>query len=372
MNNNIMSVIFASDNETKLNELTIHRTTASLPFCGRYRMIDFTLSNLVNSGITTVGILTKNNYSSLMDHIRMGRDWDLNRKNNGMAVFPPYVSNTARSIYKGKIEGLYGIIDYIERAKEEYIIVTNSNVAANIDYDDVFEQHIRTKADITMLTYSAKPNSSRKMVISSKNKNGRVTELLINNDPKEEVAEMDANIYLFKKDLLLKLVEDAYARGYIDFEQNIIQSNLESLKVFAYELNGYVAVIDDIKSYYADSMALLDDDMRAELFFKNGKIFTKVKDSVPTIYRDEAVVTNSLIADGCDINGVVENSILFRGVVVEKGAVVRDSIIMENGKIMENAFVDCIISDKNVTVKPDRKLAGCQTYPIVIVKNKTV
>ena len=371
MNNNIMSVIFASDNETKLNELAIHRTTASLPFCGRYRMIDFVLSSLVNSGITTVGILTKNNYSSLMDHIRMGRDWDLNRKNNGMAVFPPYVSNTARSIYKGKIEGLYGIIDYIEWAKEDYIIVTNSNVAANIDYDDVFEQHMRTKADITMLTYKGKPNSSRKMIVSSKTK-GRVNELLLSNDPKDEEMELDANIYLFKKDLLLKLVEDAYARGFIDFEQNIIQNNLEELKVYAYPLTGYVAVIDDIKSYYAHSMELLDDEKRNALFFKNGKIFTKVKDSVPTIYREEAEVKNSLIADGCDINGVVENSILFRGVVVEKGAVIRDSIIMENGKIMSKAMVDAVITDKNVTIKPDRRIAGYKTYPVVIVKNKTV
>ena len=371
MNNNIMSVIFASDNESKLNELTIHRTTASLPFCGRYRMIDFVLSSLVNSGISTVGILTKNNYSSLIDHIRMGRDWDLNRKNTGMAVFPPYVSNTARSIYKGKIEGLYGIIDYIEGAKEEYIIVTNSNIAANIDFDDVFDYHMRNKADITMLTYKGKPNSTRKMVVASKTR-GRVDELLINMEPKEEDAEMDANIYLFKKDLLLKLIEDAYARGYIDFEQNIIQANLNDLRVFAYPLEGYVAVIDDIKSYYAESMRLLDDDRRKELFFKNGKIFTKVKDSVPTIYRDNAEVKNSLIADGCDIDGIVENSILFRGVVVEKGAVIKNSIVMENGTIMKNAVVDYVISDKNVTIKPERKLAGYATYPVVIVKNKEV
>lgn len=371
MNNNIMSIIFASDNETKLNELTIHRTTASLPFCGRYRMIDFTLSNLVNSGITTVGILTRSNYSSLMDHIRMGRDWDLNRKNNGIAVFPPYVSNTARSIYKGKIEGLYGVIDYIEKAKEEYIIITNSNVAANIDYDDVFEKHIKHGADITMLTYNEKPNSSKKMIVSSKSR-GRVSEILISTAPGDNECELSANIYLFKKDLLIKLVEDAYARGYIDFEQNIIQSNLDSLKIYAYPLSGYVAVIDDIKSYYNESMKLLNDKERQNLFFSNGKIFTKVKDSVPTVYRDKAEVKNSLIADGCDINGIVENSILFRGVVVEEGAIIKNSIIMENGYIMKNACVDYVISDKNVKVKEDRKISGYLTYPVVIVKNKEV
>ena len=371
MNNNIMSVIFASDNETKLNELTIHRTTASLPFCGRYRFIDFTLSNLVNSGITTVGILTKNNYSSLMDHIRMGRDWDLNRKNNGIAVFPPYVSNTARSIYKGKIEGLYGIIDYLDTAKEEYIIITNSNIAANIDYDDVYDMHIKNGADITMLTYTAKTNTTRKVVVSSKTR-GRVDELLISDTPSDKECEIGANIYLFKKDLLRKLVEDAYTRGSIDFEQNIIQANASTLKIYAYPLTGYVAIIDDIKSYYNESMKLLDTKERDDLFFKNGKIFTKVKDSVPTVYRDKAEVKNSLIADGCDINGKVENSILFRGVIVEEGASIKDSIVMENGKVLKNACLSYVISDKNVTVKEDRQISGYATYPVVIVKNKEV
>ena len=171
MNNEMMSIIFASDNETKLNELTIHRTTASLPFCGRYRFIDFTLSNLVNSNITTIGIVTRNNYSSLMDHIRMGRDWDLNRKNSGIA--PPYASNTSRTMFKGKIEALYGILDYIEKATEEYVVLTNSNIATNLDFEDVYKKHIAAGADITMLTYSSHSTSSRRVLVDT-DKSGNV------------------------------------------------------------------------------------------------------------------------------------------------------------------------------------------------------
>lgn len=369
--NNIMSVVFASDNETKLNELTIHRTTASLPFGGRYRFIDFTLSNLVNSQITTIGIITRSNYSSLMDHIRMGRDWDLNRKNSGIAVFPPFVSNTSRSMFKGKVEALYGILDYIEKAGEEYVIITNSNIAANIDFDSVYDFHFNNRSDITMLTYSAKANSSKKVLVE-KEEDGRVIGMKITSNASEFEQEIGLNIYLMHKKLLIDLLTDSYERGNNDFERNILQQNIENLKIYAYKVSGYAAVIDDVRSYYAESMAILDPKIRSDLFYSNGKIFTKVKDSVPTRYLDGAVVANSLIADGCVIDGKVENSILFRGVIVGHGAEIKDSIIMENGMIMRNAKVNYTITDKDVTITENKTIGGSSTYPVVIVKNKTV
>lgn len=369
--NNIMSIIFASDNESKLNELTLHRTTASLPVGGRYRFIDFTLSNLVNSQITTIGIMTKSNYSSLMDHIRMGRDWDLNRKNSGITVFPPYASNTSRSVSKGKIEAMYGILDYIEKASEDYVIVTNSNIAANIDFDDVYNKHLARGADITMLTYFAKPTTSRRVIIES-DEAGRVTGSRITQTASDKIEEIGLNIYLLKKSLLMDLVTNCYERGGVDFEKNIIQQKAGELKICTYRVQGHAAMIDDIKTYFEESMQLLDSKVRDDLFYAFGKIFTKVKDSVPTIYRENAKVKNSLIADGCDIDGVVENSILFRGVKVEKDAVITNSIVMENGHIYPNSSLNYIITDKNVTITEDKKIGGFETYPLVIVKNKTI
>lgn len=370
MNSNIMSIIFASDNETKLNELTIHRTTASLPFCGRYRFIDFTLSNLVNGGITTIGIMTRSNYSSLTDHIRMGRDWDLNRKNSGIAVFPPYASNTSRN-FKGKIEALYGILDYLEWAKEDYIILTNSNIAANLDYDDVFAGHIRNDADITMLTYRAKPTGARRVLVTT-DENGRVTDSRITQMADEKEREVGLNIYLMRKDLCRKLVADTYEHGGVDFEKQVIQQMANQLKIYTYPVPGYAAMIDDINSYYAESMRILDPQIRNDLFYRNGKIFTKVKDSIPTIYRKGAQVKNSLIADGCIINGTVENSILFRGVVVEDGVLIRNSIVMEGGTIQRNSQLNYVITDKDVTITDHKTISGVETYPLVIVKNKTI
>ena len=369
--NNIMGIIFASDNESKLNELTLHRTTASLPFCGRYRFIDFALSNFVNSQITNLGIITRNNYSSLMDHIRMGRDWDLNRKNGGIAVFPPYVSNSARSMNRGKIEALYSILDFIKRGSEDYVVITNSNIAANIDFDDVFAAHIAKGADITMLTYMAQPISSRKAAVA-KDESARITQIRVVQTPSSVLTEMSLNVYLLRKDLLVDLIVDSYERGYTDLEKHILQPGCDTLKIFAYPTEGYVGVIDDVKSYYAESMRVLDTDLRNDLFTRNGTIFTKVKDSVPTRYRKGAEVNNSLIADGCDIGGKVINSILFRGVTVEKGAVIENSIVMEGGKICEGAHISYIIADKDVTVTSNKTIGGYETYPMVIVKNKTV
>lgn len=369
--NNAMSIIFASDNESKLNELTLHRTTASLPFCGRYRCIDFMLSNLVNSSITTIGIITRSNYSSLMDHIRMGRDWDLNRKNSGIAVFPPYASNTSHNVFKGKIEALYGIMDYMENSDDEYVIVTNSNIIASIDFDEVYAEHLAKNADITMLTYTAKPSTSKRVLVES-DKDGMVTGMKITRTASNQECEIALNCYIFKRTQLMSLITENYERGRIDLEKDILQANIDKLRIYAHKVEGHASIIDDVKSYYTESMAILDNDIRNSLFYSVGKVFTKVKDSVPTRYCEGAKVVNSLIADGCKINGKVENSILFRGVIVEDGVVIRDSIVMEGGHIMKGSRLNYAITDKNVTVTEDKSLSGSENYPVVVVKNKTV
>ena len=366
-----MGIIFASDNESKLNELTIHRTTASLPFSGRYRLIDFTLSNFVNSGINRIGIVTKNNYNSLMDHLRMGRDWDLNRKNSGIALFPPYALNTSRDVYKGKVDALYGISHYIKHNREDYVILSNSNIAMNIDYDDVFEKHIASGADVTMLAHKALTTTSRRVIINV-DSNQRINDLYISEVPDDNPKLIGLNSYLMKKDLLLELIEGAYARGLQDLEKEVFLKKLDILKFVCYEVTGFAAIIDDVKTYFNESMKLLDTDTRNNLFYGSGTIYTKVKDSVPTIYEEGAVVKNSLIADGCQIDGTVENSILFRGVKVDKGAVIKNSIVMENTTIGSNSMLIYAITDKNVTIRESKNISGYATYPIVIVKDKTV
>ncbi len=371
MKNHTMSVLFASDEDSHLNDLTLHRTTASLPFGGRYRLIDFALSNLVHANITTIGIITRNNYNSLMDHIRMGRDWDLNRKNSGISIYPPFVFNTAHDVYKGKIEALYTLRGFMMNASEEYVVIANTNIAFNIDFDEVEKFHIERGADITMLTYKTDDTNPRKVIVST-DKNNRITDMRfpVASDTGEQLCNL--NIYFIKKDLLISLVDNAYAHGAYDFEKDILQKKLDELYIMSYRVTEYVAVIDRIPTYFKHSMNLLDSKVRDELFYKHSTILTKVKDSVPAKYKEGANVKNSIIADGCVIDGTVENSVLFRSVKVGKGAVIRNSIIMEDGIIMEGAELNYAITDKDVIIQPGRRLSGYETYPMVVVKGKVI
>ena len=373
MSNRAMSVIFASDNDSQLNDLSIHRTTASMPFGGRYRLIDFTLSNLVAAGITKVGIITKNNYNSLMDHIRMGRDWDLNRKNGGITVFPPFVLNTLHEVYKGKIDALYSLRSFLISSKEPYVLLTPANIVTSLDFNELENFHFETGADISMLTYKTDELNPKKNIIETDSA-GRVIDsrFAVTSESGGPEELINLGIYFIKKDLLITLVDNAYARGFIDFEKDIIQKSLGEFKIMSYEIKDYVAVIDRIPAYFKHSMELLDADIRYDLFYKKGSILTKIKDSVPTRYLNNAGLKNSLVADGCVIDGTVENSILFRGVTVEAGAVVKNSIVMEKGLIMRGAYIDYTITDKNVVIREGRKLAGYETYPMVIAKDKTV
>lgn len=369
--NDMMSVLFASGSESKLNELTLHRTTASLPFGGRYRLIDFTLSNLVNSGITQIGIVTRSNYQSLMDHIRQGRDWDLNRKNGGISVFPPFVYNSSREVYKGKIEAMYSIMDFLTKSREDYVLISNCNVAANLDFDEMFKKHLASGVALTMLYHKDFTTTSRRVVINT-NETNAVTDIFETEYAGSEESCISLNIYIIKKDLLIDLVQKAYARGLVDFEKDILFKLVAEGKVNAYDVGSYAPIIDDVKTYYNESMNLLKAEIRKDLFRAESKIYTKVKDSVPTVYKEKAKVTNSILADGCVINGLVENSILFRNVKIEEGSVVKNSIVMENGIVGKNSSLQYAITDKDVTITEGRNISGFITYPIVIVKGKKV
>lgn len=371
MKNNAMGILFASNDNSHLNDLTIHRTTASLPFGGRYRLIDFVLSNLVHANITKIGIVTRSNYNSLMDHLRMGRDWDLNRKNSGLTLFPPFVFDSEHNVYKGRVEALYTLRGYMMSSAEEYVVIANTNMAFNIDFDEVERFHIDNDADITMLTYRTDDLTPKRAVVAQDD-NHRITDMRypVASDTGKQLCSL--NVYFIKKDLLISLVDNAYAHGGYSLEKDIIREKIDELKVMSFEVTDYVAVIDRIPAYFRCSMDLLNPEVRDALFYKNSTILTKVKDSVPARYKSNAKVKNSIIADGCVIDGVVENSILFRSVKVGKDAVIRNSIVMEDSIIMDGATLDYTITDKDVIIQPNRHLSGYETYPMVVVKGKVI
>ena len=362
-----IGVIFANLHEENVPQLVRRRTMASIPYGGRYRMIDFALSNMINSGITTVGLMTSNNYRSLIDHIGSGKEWDLARKDGGLILLPPF-SEKSDKLYATRLEALNSITGFLNKRKEKYVVLTDCDGVMKLDIQNVIYEHEKNNADITLVTHFGKVGNRADFMLVSANENGRIREIKLSPHVEEGTkADIFINTMVVNRQFLLNLVEDSTTHGFVSFESDILIKQINSLKIYRYDFKGYYAGIDSMAAYYKHNMELLDKEVRDELFGERD-IYTKVKDSAPTKYGVEALVKNSLISDGCEIEGVVENSILFRGVKVEKGAVVRNSILMQDNIIGQNTSLDCVITDKNVVVSNQKTLGGCTALPYYIPK----
>lgn len=370
--NNVMGIINNALDESFLDKLTEHRSLASVPFGSRYRLIDFPLSNMVNSGITNVGLLLQTKYRSLMDHIGFGKAWDLDRKKNGLFILPPadiYLGNRA---YKGDLQNFASNIDYINRSSQEYAIIASPNVVADIDYREPFKFHIENDNDITIIY--------RKLDVFRRD----TTYTVINTDDNDRIIDMRVNpkknyfkkislqSYIIKKDLLLDIIDECISKGEWDFVKNAIIGNLKNLKVYGYPFHAYASVINSINGYYKSNLELLKPAVWQDVFLKNGPIFTKPKDESPTAYKNASKVKNILSANGCNIRGEVTNSILFRGVKVHPGAVIKNSIIMQKSEVGENAYLENVILDKGVQITADKSLKGDTNLPMIIAKNTII
>ncbi|MBR2023656.1 MAG: glucose-1-phosphate adenylyltransferase subunit GlgD [Clostridia bacterium] len=362
-----IGIIFANLHEENVPELVRRRTMASIPYGGRYRIIDFVLSNMVNSGITTVGLMTSNNYRSLIDHIGSGKDWDLARKDGGLILLPPF-SEKHDKLYTTRLEALNSVTGFLNRRKEKYVVLTDCDGVMRVDIADIIEQHESKNADITLVTHYGKVGNRKDFMLVNTDNDGRVNEIKLSPHVADGTkADIFINMMVINRQFLLNLVEESVTHGFISFESDILIKQLDSLKIYRYDYQGYYAGIDSMSAYYKHNMELLDKDVRDELFGARD-IYTKVRDSAPSKYGEGAVVKNSLISDGCEIEGVVENSILFRGVKVAKGAVVKNSIVMQDNIIGQNTALDCVITDKNVVISDRKTLGGCATLPYYIPK----
>lgn len=362
-----IGVIFANMHDENVPELVRRRTMASIPFGGRYRLIDFVLSNMINSDITTVGLMTSNNYRSLIDHIGSGKEWDLARKDGGLILLPPF-SERHDKMYTTRLEALSSLTGFLSRRSEKYVVVADCDGVAKFDIADIIDYHENKNADITLVTHYGKVGNRSDFMLVSSNEEGRITE--IQHTPHVQAgtkADIFVNVMVINRQFLLNIVEDSVTHGFTSFESDILIKQLNSLKIYQYDFKGYYAGIDSMAAYYKHNLELLNKEVRDELFGARD-VYTKVRDSAPSKYGEEAVVKNSLISDGCVIEGVVENSILFRGVKVEKGAVVRNSIIMQDNIIGKNTSLNCVITDKNVVVSDQKTLSGCSTLPYFIQK----
>ncbi len=366
---NVMGIIELGESDEFLKELTLHRSLAAVPFGGRYRLIDFTLSNMVNAGIRNVGIFVKHQYRSLMDHLGMGNEWDLDRQRDGLFILPPPKPLERDSTSEHDVDLLYPHLDYLERSREELVFVSGTSMLCNMDLTDVLDFHRAKEADITMLyssngdTRLASPGSTFLNV----SEDGRVHDIEVG-PLHPSTKNVSMKMFLMKKNLLMGMLDQAESRGDKHLVKDTFIKHLRDMRIYGYPFEGYVGRINSLESYFGCSMDLLRPEIWQELFFSSGSIYTKVKNEPPVRYNEGCTVRNSLIANGCVIEGHVENSVLFRGVKVHKGAAIKNSIIMQKGEINSNALLEYVILDKDSTVTNGKHLLGDRKYPLVIAK----
>lgn len=377
--NDVMGIVYTTKDDLNLRELTTNRAVAALPVAGRYRIIDFTLSNLVNSGVRNVGIIAQKNYHSLMDHIGSGKEWDLHTRNNGLFILPPFLTRENGGEYAGLVDALRANFDYLRRSRQPYVVVTSSDYVCNTSFEPMIDQHIKSGADITMMYIKARSEHLEFSSSVSNNhsylkigENGIVEDIEVNPNA-ANYPNLSMNVFVIKRTLLIHLVDQAISRGAKDFDSEVLRPYIKSaaLKIMGYEFSGYFRRIETIKGFFKFNMDLLKYDVRKELFGAN-PVYTKTRDDAPALYHSGASVQNSLVADGCVIEGSVENCVLFRGVHIGRGAKIKDCIIMQDSYIEEDVEMENVILDKAVTVRAHGRLIGQRQYPIVIGKNVTL
>ncbi|MBQ4591528.1 MAG: glucose-1-phosphate adenylyltransferase subunit GlgD [Clostridia bacterium] len=372
-------IIFSNIHDNNIPELTRLRTVASVPFACRYRFIDFTLSNMVNSNIYNISVITHYNYQSLMDHIGSGKDWDLARRSGGIKILPPYINayaNNSNLVYQTRLQALKSVNNSISRITDDYVVLSDCDVICNVDFNDIIAYHQKTDADMTIAVKSVEltPETAKINTIFTSDEEGRVTDVLSYPSNFRGVADISLNIVVMKTSYLQQIVLDAIAHDHVSLTRDVIARNMKHMNYRVYKYEGYFACISSFADYYSHSMDLLHNvEARDSLFnVKNRPVYTKVRNSTPSYYSPTSIVKNSMIADGCYIEGTVENSIIFRGAKIGRNATVKNSIIMQDSIIGEGAFLNCVITDKNAVIRDGRMLSGADTQPYYISKGKLI
>jgi glucose-1-phosphate adenylyltransferase len=362
----MMGVIHLMQEHEQLGALTMHRNLAAVPFGGRYRLVDFVLSNMVNSGIEDVAVFMEHKVRPLLDHLGSGKEWDLDRKRGGLFMLPAEHEG-AHGQTVGDVHTFYTHRDFFHRGTQEYVFIARTAHVCNMDLRRVLLEHQRSEAQITAVYRTiVAPDAHISYVLDAQ---GRIVRL---DSHQSGICNVPMDMYVMRKSVLLDLIDTARAQGHRQLIADGVFAQLSHVHVHGYKYDGYVAQVDTIAAYYQHSMELLQPEVLRELFFRGAPIYTKVKDEPPTKYCHTARVHNALIANGCVINGTVENSILFRGVRIHAGAVVRNSIVMQNGEIGENVIIENAILDKDVFVDHEQHLCGIGQTPYVASKRKVV
>ncbi|MBE6687993.1 MAG: glucose-1-phosphate adenylyltransferase subunit GlgD [Ruminococcaceae bacterium] len=372
----VAGIIFSNLHDKNISELTHLRTIASVPFGCRYRLVDFALSNMVNSGIQNISIITHYNYHSLMDHVGSGKDWDLARRSGGIRVLPPFITAYAsgtNTLYNSRLEALKNAKHSISLMQEEYIVLSDCDAICNIDLKKMIDRHIDSKADITIAVKRMKLTReiAAKCTVVRSDESGVITDVAVNPSDYRGEHDVNINIWVIGKKYLSAVIHDSEAHNYKSFMVDIISKNIGRNKFMTYRFDDYYANVTSLADYFYLNMEILKKETREKVFNIAGRpILTKVRNSAPTRYGKNAVVKNSMIADGCTIEGIIENSVLFRGVTVGRDSIIKNSILFQDTFIGQNVFLNCVISDKNTILRDAVMLSGHNLKPYYVEKGK--
>lgn len=369
---NAVGIIYSNIYDSRLSELTKERTVASLPFAARYRVIDFILSDMTNSGIGKIGVITKYNYQSLMDHLGSCKEWDLNIKNRTLKIIAPYAMASNR-VYRGKLDALANAFDFLSHCEEEYVILAESTIICAIDFDTILQQHIASGADMTAVFTHYESDHEMDFSMAADISDGKIKTLTAEKISNNCMAGM--GIYVMKKNALVEATAACVEQGLYHFERDFVlrEFNEGKLTINPYVFQSKVLFNTSTLDYYRNSMALLDPEVTRAIFERKGfTIYTKVRDCVPAYYGENSNISNCLVADGCKLMGTAADSVLFRDVQVAESAVIKDCIIMQGCKICEGAILEGIILDKDVTIRPYTVLKGTKEHPMIIEKGATI
>ncbi len=367
----VMGLIFANDGTA--SALTEKRTMASLPFGGRYRQVDFALSNLACAGIHRIGIITRHSYQSLMNHVGGGEEWGLEMEEGGLEYLTPYASSTV-SDYRGKLESIYSAMAFLEYGSDdELVVMVDSAILSNIDLEKVIDAHVASGKDITLVTKKGICDGNRTMDLAVKMDGDKIADILVDyKAPADYDASMD--IFVLNKRWLMDQVKAHIARNLYHMDRDLVlglwQKGEATINVFPFE--GVAMYNESVEEYFRNSLSLVNKDIRDDLFGRNHPVYTKVRDRVPTYYGDNCSIDNCYVADGSMLGGNVKNSILFRQVTVYPTATVEDCVIMNDSIVHEGCELKYVILDKDVVVRPNTKLIGTPANPVIIRRGEVV
>ena len=368
---NVMGIIFAND--ATMGERTSKRTMASLPFAGRYRQVDFHLSNMAYAGIRHVGIISRHSYQSLMNHVGSGEEWGMELEEGGLEFLTPFAMSTTAA-YRGKLENLYYAMDFLEYGPEdELVVMADSAVLANMDLNKVLASHVASGKELTVVTKAGICNGTKQIDLALKLEDGKVADMAVDYAaPEDYVASMD--VFVMAKKWLMNKVKEHVAHNMYHMDRDLVmglwQKNPDSVNV--YEFEGHAMFNESVEEYFYNSLSLINKDIRHGMFGACHPIYTKVRDRVPTYYGEGCEVEDCIIADGCMIDGEVEESVLFRQVTICEGAEVENCIIMNDSVVGEGSKLKFVILDKDVTVRPGAKLYGTAKNPIIVKRGEIV